>query len=146
MGVVDTGWVWLLAFGATVAVYLVCAALISHAPLPLPIALVSLCIILPVLLASALAELVLMGGLGLFAWEAYSYFELGYWPWRSGLEVLSLLNVREIPATGWASFDRVAMIVLSWPILLTMTVPGLYSIGASLITYRVYCWWSDARV
>ena len=96
------------------------------------------------MLASAVGDLVLMGGLGLFLWEAHSYFKLGHWPLRSGLEVLSLLNVREIPTTGWASFDRAAMTVLSWPVLLTTTVPGLYGVGAALVACRVYCWWSDA--
>ncbi len=149
MGVVDTGWIWLLAFAATVAVYLVWIGMlqlgIALAPLPLSVAVIWLVVfIMPVLLASALADLVLMGGLGMFVWEAHSYFKLGYWPWRSGLEVLSLLNVREIPTTGWASFDRAAITVLSWPILLTTTVPGLYGVGAALVAYRVYCWWSDA--
>lgn len=80
--------------------------------------------IVSVLTASALAERVLVGFLGLLAWETYNYFEVGYWTWRSGSDVLNLLNAGEVPATGWDGVDRLVEAVLAWPILLTTTVPG----------------------
>jgi len=148
MGVIDTGWLWLLAFAAVIVVYLVCIGMLevagAYAPLPLPVAIVFTAFVLTVFLASILAELALIGGLGLLAWEAYTYSELGHWPWRSGFEVLSLLNVHKVPATDWAGFDRLVTTVMSWPVLLTTVVPDLYSIGAALVAYHLYSWWSDA--
>lgn len=146
MDILDTGWVWLLAFAAAVGIYLVWFGLIevgiAHAPLPLPVALVWFVVIfMPVLLVSVLAELTLIGGLGLLAWEAYTYSALGYWPWRSGFDVLGLLSVDATPTTGWAGFDRLVETVLSRPVVLTATIPGLYSIGSALTAYALYSRW-----
>lgn len=70
-------------------------------------------LIAPWVYIAALCTLCELGGWLLVGWSALGYVEAGVWRRLSGFDVLRLLDVPDVPYSGWASFDAAVTWLLS---------------------------------
>lgn len=136
MEVIDNGLVWLLQIAAGfTAISLVphlSSALRSLADLATTL------LILPWVYIVLLCLLCELGGWMLIGWSAFGYWETGVWRRLSGFDVLRLLDVPEVPYSGWASFDAAVTWILSLyagPVLLFGPAVVLFVISAPLLLW-----------
>jgi hypothetical protein len=137
VGHIENGAGIALLFCAIMTVLVMISSLIEHARswADLPNALVSAVFAAPLVFAGLLCFIAFGGGVYLLGWSVYAFLRFGYWAWYSGFAVLRLLDVPDVPYSGWVGFDAIVTQLLALPAALTILI------GAPAVFVTCFvCW------